>query len=79
MGLKKWIKQIFCSHKNNEVVCWHWTHGYTMLGVRHIELQVRCKDCGKYRYLYIFDQNVCKDFEQRYKEKQWSDKCQPVK
>lgn len=25
------LKKIFCRHKNNEIVCWHWTHGQAVL------------------------------------------------
>ena len=25
------LKKIFCKHKNNGIVCWHWTHGQLLM------------------------------------------------
>ena len=33
------LKKIFCRHKNNEIVCWHWTHGQTANDIRFLEIQ----------------------------------------
>ena len=72
------IKKLFCKHKNNEVVCWHWTHGSNDNYYRFIEVQRRCKDCGKYYFRYIQDEEKCDEFAYDYYDKQWSDTCKPV-
>lgn len=72
------LKQLICKHKNNEVVCWHWTHGISTYEIRFLEIQMRCKDCSKYHFKYIRDWNECKKFISKHKNKQWSDECKPV-
>ena len=72
------FKKLFCKHKNNDVVCWHWTHGYNANEIRFLEIQLRCKDCGKYHFAEIRDWKECYKFIEKYKDKQWSDACQPV-
>ena len=32
------LKKIFCRHKNNEIVCWHWTHGQNANEIRFLEI-----------------------------------------
>lgn len=44
---------LFCRHKNSEVVCWHWTHGYNDNDIRFLEIELKCKYCGKYFFRYI--------------------------
>ena len=44
------LKKIFCKHKDNEVICWHWTHGEGTNEIRFLEIQLRCKNCGKYHF-----------------------------
>ena len=53
----KRIMNLFCRHKNSEVVCWHWSHGYNGNDIRFIEIELKCKDCGKYFFRYIKDWN----------------------
>ena len=76
--MREFLKKIFCKHKNNEVVCWHWTHGYATYNPRIIEIQYKCNDCGKYYFGGITNWNKCKKFAAKYKDKQWSDTCKPV-
>ena len=71
------FKKILCKHKNNEVVCWHWVHANGM-DIRHLEIQFRCKDCGKYFFRHIKDHNECEKFIESHKDKEWSDTCKPV-
>lgn len=72
-------KKLFCRHKNNnEVVCWHWTHGWNTNEIRFLEIQLRCNDCGKYHFAYIKDWNECYEFIDKFKDKEWSDTCHPV-
>lgn len=43
------LKRLLCKHNNeNEVVCWHWTHGINDNEIRSVEVQLKCNDCGKY-------------------------------
>ena len=72
------LKQLLCRHKDSEVVCWHWTHGESTYEIRFLEIQLRCKDCGKYHFKYIRDWNECEKFISKHKNKQWSDECKPV-
>lgn len=53
----KRIMNLFCRHKNSEVVCWHWTHGYNDNDIRFLEIELKCKDCRKYFFRYIKDWN----------------------
>ena len=73
----KKLKQLFCKHKDNKVICWHWTHGEATNEIRFLEIQLRCKNCGKYHFKYIRDWNTCERFIAQNKDKQWG-KCQPV-
>lgn len=72
------FKKLFCRHKNNEVICWHWTHGWSTYEIRFLEIQLRCKDCGKYHFAEIRDWKECYKFIEKYKDKEWSDTCQSV-
>lgn len=72
------LKKIFCRHKNNEIVCWHWTHGQNANEIRFLEIQKKCKDCGKYHFSYINDWNQCNKFIAKYPNKEWSNTCKPV-
>ncbi len=72
------LKKIFCRHKHYEVICWHWTHGPTTNDIRFLQIQLKCKDCGKYYFRYILDWDKCYKFIDKYKDKEWSDTCKPV-
>lgn len=50
--LKQIIKQWKCRHRM-DVVRWHWVHfpDYEPLS---IEVEYKCKDCGKIDYLYLY-------------------------
>lgn len=74
---KRFIR-LFCRHKNSEVICWHWTHGYNDNEIRFLEIELKCKDCGRYFFRYIKDYNECKKFIEKYKDNRWSDTCKPV-
>lgn len=77
--MKGAIKRLFCRHKkSNEVVCWHWTHGEIGNEPIQIEAQLKCTECGKYHFLHIDDPKKYDEFASKYKDKQWSDTCQPV-
>ena len=72
------MKCLFCLHKNNEVICWHWTHGWSTNEPRFLQIQLRCKKCGKYHFLDIQDPRKCNEFTYKYADKEWSDICKPV-
>ena len=76
--MKRFLKQLFCKHKNNEVICWHWTHGLNDNEIRFLEIQLKCKNCGKYYFAQIRDWNECEKFIAKHKDKFWSGNCQPV-
>ena len=76
--MQKFIKRLFCKHKNSKVICWHWTHGPSTFDIRFLEIQVKCNDCGKYHFKYIRDWNKCYEFAEKYKNKEWSNSCRPV-
>ena len=83
--MTEFFKRLFCKHKNSEVVCWHWTHGFitnkgmTTLtsSIGNIEVQYKCNDCGKYYFKGIENWEKCREFASKYKDKQWSDTCKP--
>ena len=72
------ISKLICRHKHNEVVCWHWTHGYNTNEVRFLEIQMRCKYCGKYHIVCIYDWELCYKFIEQYRDKMWDGDCHPV-
>ena len=72
------FKHIFCKHADNEVICWHWTHGECGNEIRSIEAQLKCNICGKYHFLHIYDWNRCYKFIAKHKNMVWSAKCEPV-
>lgn len=72
------LRKLFCRHKLNEVVCWHWTHGRIGNNIRFLQIQVRCKKCGKLHFKYIYDWNKCEAFIKCHKDTEWSDKCKPI-
>ena len=72
------VKRLFCKHTNSEVVCWHWTHGWSTYEIRFLEIQLRCNDCGKYYFAEIRDRDECYKFIARHKDKRWSETCRPV-
>lgn len=76
--MKKFLKKLFCCHKHNEVVCWHWTHGMVDFNPRFIEVQLKCNSCGKYHFLHIRDPREFDEFVSEYADKEWSDTCKPV-
>lgn len=69
---------MFCKYKEREVVCWHWTHGLNGNDIRFLEIQTRCKHCGKYLFVYLKDWNMCDRFIEKHKDKKWSATCKPV-
>ena len=73
------FKKIFCKHKNEqEVICWHLTHGDQGNEPIFLEIQLKCPKCGKYYFRYIKDIEKMFDFMEKYKDKQWSETCKPV-
>lgn len=77
-NIKKFLRQLFCRHKHGDIICWHWTHGINDNEIAFIEIQLKCKDCGKYYYAEIRDRNQCNQFVEKQKDKEWSDVCCPV-
>ena len=76
--MKKFLKQLFCKHKNSEVIFWHWTHGFNGNEPAFLEVQLKCKDCGKYYYGHIKDHKLCNRFIKAHKDKEWPDACDSV-
>ena len=76
--IKSFLKKLFCRHKHNEVICWHWTHGFSDNEIRYLEIQLKCNDCEKYYFAHIRDWNECYKFIEKHKDKEWSDTCNPV-
>lgn len=72
------LKKLFCRHKNSEVVCWHWVHCDNSHGVRILEIQSKCHDCGRYYLWYIYQIDECYEFINMYPDKEWSSYCRPV-
>lgn len=73
-----WIKQLFCKHSNNEVVCWHWIYDADKNETRYVEIQRKCNDCGKYYFTYMNNWDECYKFIEEYRDKMWSATCNPV-
>ena len=63
--MKEIFKRLFCRHKNNEVVCWHWTHGWSTSELRFIEIQLKCNNCGKYHFMDIRDPEIYEEFREQ--------------
>lgn len=78
MNIMSRIKQIFCKHEQNEIVCWHWNHGVNGDSPLQIEVQLKCIKCGKYYFMDIINYEKCLEFSTKYKDKEWSSKCKPV-
>lgn len=76
--MKEFLKKLFCGHRNNEVVCWHWTHGPYGNDPLQLEIQLRCTECGKYHFMHIDDPSRYDDFTSKYTDKEWSDTRRPV-
>ena len=76
--MKEFFERLFCKHENNDVVCYHWTRGLYDNEIRFLEIQLKCKDCGKYHFVYIYNWDKCYEFIEKYKDKYWSDTCKPV-
>ena len=76
--IMRFVKQLFCNHIDSEVVCWHWTHGWSTYEIRFLEIQLRCNICGKYYFAEIRDWDECYKFIARHKDKRWSETCKPV-
>lgn len=47
------FSNFLCKHKESEVICWHWTHGPNGNEIRYLEIQRKCKKCGKLFFRYI--------------------------
>ena len=45
------LKRIFCEH-DYKVLRWHWTHGPMGNDPLYIEAHIKCKHCGKEKYIY---------------------------
>ena len=73
------INQLFCRHKVNQVVCWHYTHGSAGNEISYIEVQIKCKKCGKYGIIEIKDTECQLGFISTYDDKYWSDTCKPMR
>ena len=63
------FKQLFCRHRNNQVICWHYTHGLHGNEFVYIEAKIKCHRCGKYRVLSIRDREDIKFFEKNHMDK----------
>lgn len=72
------FNKIFCRHKNGEVVCWHLTHGINDNKILFLEIQLKCVECGRYYFRYIWDWGECEEFISKHKDKRWSENCKPV-
>lgn len=73
------IKQLFCRHRNNQVICWHYAHGSNDNEITHIEAQLQCHRCGKYWITLVRDLEDFNFFEENYMSKYWSDTCKLMK
>lgn len=73
------IKQLFCRHKVNQVVCWHYTHGSAGNEITHIEAQLQCCRCGKYWGALSRNPEDFEYFKENLMDKYWSDTCKPVR
>lgn len=46
------LSKLFCKHKNNNVICWHWTHGVNSNEIRFLEIQLKCNNCELWKILF---------------------------
>lgn len=76
--MKELFRKLFCRHKDNNVICWHWTHGITSHEPPFLEVLLRCKTCGKYQFTTIQDPKRFDEFVSTYAEKEWADTYKPV-
>ena len=51
MSIKTIIQRIFCDH-DYKVLRWHWTHGDMGNIPLVMEAHIKCKKCGKEKYIY---------------------------
>lgn len=73
------IKQLFCRHKTNQVMCWHYTHGDNGNETAHIEVQLQCCRCGKCWIALSRNPEDFEYFKENLMDKYWSDTCKPVR
>lgn len=52
--LKKFFRQLFCRHRQADLLRWHWTHGPTGMDIAFVEAEYRCRRCGEIFYLYLY-------------------------
>lgn len=72
------FSNFLCKHKESDVICWHWTHGPNGNEIRFLEIQRKCKNCGKIFYRYIKNRDECEKFTKKYADKRWSIVCKPI-
>lgn len=51
--------QLFCKHKDADLVRWHWTHGPMGNDPASVEAEYRCNDCGKTIYMHFYGHDAC--------------------
>ena len=73
--IKRFLKQLFCRHKNSEVVCWHWTHGPNGNDTAFLEVQLKCNDCDQRYFIHIRDWDKCREIIEKHKDKEWPGFC----
>ena len=49
--MKNIVKKLFCRH-DYKILRWHWTHGAMGNDPLFMEVHVKCKRCGKEKYIY---------------------------
>ena len=76
--MKEFLKKLFCRHEQIEVICWYWTHGINAHATRFIEVQLKCKQCGKCFFIDIRDPKKYDEFIHKHVAKYWTDTCRPV-
>lgn len=69
MSIKLKLKQLFCKHKDNDVVCWQWTHGASNNEYGHIVAQLECKRCGRLYFAFEKDRRFCDEFASVFSDK----------
>jgi hypothetical protein len=51
--IKKFFRQLRCSHIAPDLVRWHWTHGPNSNDPCAVEVEYLCGRCGKFVYIYL--------------------------
>lgn len=61
LSMKNILRKLFCRHVY-KIIRWHWTHGSMGNNPLFMEVHVKCKLCGKEKYIYPERNSVLEEY-----------------